>query len=118
MLMQVKREANGLALFTLEQLLRATLNHRVFDAIDDRDDLDGALAKFIERTTPRPDANARSIVCPTLAFDRIMKVAVARAQRRGEPAGILDLLRAMPGERHGFATAEVKRRGVMIDWLQ
>lgn len=116
-LMQVKREANGLALFTLEQLLRATLNHRVFDAID-RDDLDGTLAQFIECTTPRLDANARSIVCPTLAFDRVMKMAVARAQRRGEPAGILDLLRAMLGERHGFATAELKRRGVTIDWLQ
>ena len=115
--MQMKREAKGLALFTLEQLLRATLNHRVFDAID-RDDLDGALAKFIERTTPRLDANARSIVCPTLAFDRVTKMAVARAQRRGEPAGILDLLRAMLGERHGFATAELKRRGVTIDSLQ
>ena len=116
-LMQVKREANGLALLTLEQLLRATLNHRVFDAID-RDDLDGALAQFIERTTPRLDATARSILCPTMAFDRVMKMAVARAQRRGEPAGILDLLRAMLGERHGFATAELKRRGVTIDWLQ
>lgn len=116
-LMQVKREAKGLALFTVEQLLRAMLDHSTFDGID-RDGLEGALARFIERTTPRLDANARSIARPTLAFDRVMKMAVARAQRRGEPAGILDLLRAILGERHGFATAELRRRGVTVDLIQ
>ena len=115
--MCMKRQAKGLALFTLEQLLRSTLDHSVFDSVD-RDGLDDALARFIARTTPRLDANARSIVRPTLAFDRVTKMAVARAQRRGEPAGTLDLVRAMLGERHGFATAELKARGVTADLLQ
>ena len=115
-LMHMKRRSRGLALFTLEQLLRSMLDHPAFDAID-RNDLDSALAEYIDRTTPRLDTTARSIVRPTPAFDHVIKMAVARAGRRNEPAGTLDLLRAILGERHGFAIAELARRGIAVESL-
>lgn len=114
--MRMKRSSRSLGLFTLEQLLRAMLDHCAFDAVD-RNDLDSALAEFIDRTTPRRDTTGRSIVRPTLAFDHVTKMAVARSRRRGEPAGTLDLLRAILGERHGFAVAELARRGITVESL-